>query len=191
LTLIPKGEFELERRSAAIAIAATIVVLALVLLIIAEPWKEGATLAESAIIRPDDISEPGWSLHGEYDMPYYDGASSFREVRLYKDTLRAYVFVYAFDSAELAQEHYRFQMNNLAPDAQTESIDAGDDGVLIWRANGNGSCSLFFYNDNLFVWMDLITGQYGDEPWDDVAVVDEALLLANAQDLKFSTVLGS
>jgi hypothetical protein len=181
-----------ERSRSAIALAAVAVVLVVIIvtLIVLEPWKEEPTLAKRAIIRPENISETDWMLHGEYDdSPHHEGASSFCEVCMNTTNVTAYVFVYAFGSAELAKNHFEYRLGNFTYGLAVEPIEAGDQGALIMHMNGNGSLSLFIYQENLFVWMDLLSEQDGGELVNDTCILDRAWGLVYAQEQKFSSVL--
>lgn len=125
-----------------------------------------------------------------YDQnPLHEGADSYCSVEMYTVNISAFIFVYAFDSEEQAIAHYQYRLDHFVNGMETQSLDAGDNGTLILRTNGNGTCSLFFYEDNLFVWMDLISGLYDEARVSDPYVLEQALALSEAQKLKFAEVL--
>lgn len=153
-------------------------------------WEEEATLAERAIIRPDDVDTDAWHLWGVYDqLPLHEGADSYCSVEMYTVNISAFIFVYAFDDEEQASAHYQYRLDFFINGMDTQPLAAGDNGTLIREANGNGTCSFFFYEDNLFVWMDLISGLRGEDRVTNTFVLEQAMALSQAQELKFLKVL--
>jgi len=151
-------------------------------------------LAERAVIRPGDLDELGWKLHSEYnEYPLPENASSCCEVDMFTNNVSDYVFVISFDSVDRSSAYFQGYLDRLddyGNNCMAEPLDAGDEGVLILRTNGNGTCSLSFYQENLFVWMDLVNLNYrGGGLVTEEFVVELALELCHAQEMKFSSVL--
>jgi len=108
---------------------------------------------------------------------------------MYTVNISAFIFVYAFDSEEQASAHYQYRLDFFINGMDIQPLAVGDNGTLIREANGNGTCSFFFYEDNLFVWMDLISGLRGGDRVTNAFVLEQAMALSQAQELKFWKVL--
>lgn len=183
----------MERKRLVVSLIAISIVIAVVALIVLEPWKEEMTLAEKAVIYKDDLVETGWrQLWVLNSGSLTEGTSSYCEVGMRTDDIAAFVAMYAFDSPDEAKAYYRNAADNITFESPVEPFDAGEEGTIVMHRNGNGTCAMFFYQENLFVWMELLSGGWlENEIVDDELLMDTALMLGHVQELKISAVLGA